>query len=105
MMLSLFNLNKALLQSLNIIYLVDINLICNLFDNWIMAAKKTSRNCWDYISCSDSIRFNCPAYKNRDGKGCYLYCQVITSSSRRSELTKNLPGCTDCSWFKELIAQ
>ena len=70
-----------------------------------MAAKKTPHNCWEYISCSDSIRLNCPAYKNKDGKGCYLYCHVITSSSKRSELTKHLPSCTDCSWYKELIAQ
>ncbi|MDX2444151.1 MAG: hypothetical protein QNK30_10165 [Bacteroidales bacterium] len=70
-----------------------------------MATSKTPENCWEYISCSDSIRQNCPAYKKRDGKGCYIYCQTLTSSSKRSEFTKNLPGCMDCSWFKELISQ
>lgn len=70
-----------------------------------MAIEKTTQNCWDYISCSESVRLNCPAYKKSDGKGCYLYCQAITSSTKRSELTKELPSCMDCSWFKELISQ
>ena len=42
-----------------------------------METNKTPENCWEFMSCSDSIRLNCPAYKKKDGKRCYLYCHVI----------------------------
>ena len=69
-----------------------------------MGLLGNARNCWDIISCSDSIRLYCPVYKNKDGKGCYNYSHVILYSSEKSELTNDLPDCMDCPWHKELLS-
>jgi hypothetical protein len=69
-----------------------------------MGQLEKAHNCWEFITCSDNIRLYCPVYKKKDGRGCYNYCHIIPCSSKNPELTKDLPSCMECSWYKELLS-
>lgn len=61
---------------------------------------KEAENCWEFWDCSDDAKSQCPVFKTRDGKRCWIYTDNLKVFDW-AKGSHEFDTCLQCPWYKK----
>ena len=63
--------------------------------------KRGYQNCWEYWHCEKQAKKECPVYKAKDGKRCWIYMDNLDVFEWAKPKIKH-KKCSECPWYKKV---
>lgn len=59
------------------------------------------QNCWEYWKCRKELQKQCPVYKDKAGKNCWMYTDNLKVFDWVAK-ERGFKSCRECPWYQHM---